>query len=67
MRKRYEYIYMYKARKNDTGTIELGEVIVPFKINNLNYWDDMSHELSEINGYSVTIFDLQLMRKRRVA
>ena len=67
MRKRYEYIYMYKARKNDTGTIELGEIIVPFKINNLNYWDDKSHELSEINGYSVTIFDLQLMRKRRVA
>ena len=67
MRKRYEYIYMYKARKNDTGTIELGELVVPFKINNLNYWDDMSHELSEITGYSATIFDLQLMRKRRVA
>ena len=67
MRKRYEYIYMYKARREDTGTLEIGEVIVPFKINKLVYWDDISYELSERNGYDISIFDMQLMRKRRVA
>ena len=67
MRKRYEYVYMYKARREDTGTIELGEIVVPFKINKLVYWDDISYELSEGNGYSTSVFDLQLMRKRRVA
>ena len=67
MRKRYEYVYMYKARREDTGTIEIGEIIVPFKINKLGYWDDISYELSERNGYDISIFDLQLMRKRRVA
>lgn len=67
MRKRYAYIYMYKARREDTGTIEIGEVRLPFIINKISYWDDISYELSERNGYDVSIFDLQLMRKRRVA
>ena len=67
MRKRYEYIYMYKARRDDRGTIEIGEIVVPFKINKLAYWADISYELSERNGYSTSVFDLQLMRKRRVA
>ena len=67
MRKRYEYIYMYKARREDTGTIEIGEIRVPFKINALKYWGDISYYISEKNGYDISIFDMQLMRKRRVA
>ena len=67
MRKRYEYVYMYKARRNDTGTIEMGEVTSPFKINNLSYYEEVSRYISEVNGYSLSVFDLQLMRKRRVA
>ena len=47
MRKRYVYVYMYKARREDTGTIELGEVIVPFRVNGLNHWDDISYYISE--------------------
>ena len=47
MRKRYEYIYMYKARRNDNGTIEIGEIRVPFKINTLKYWEDISYYISE--------------------
>ena len=67
MRKRYEYIYMYKARREDTGTIEIGEIRVSFKINSLKYWEDISYYISEKNGYDISIFDMQLMRKRRVA
>ena len=67
MRKRYEYVYMYRAVKNDTGTIEIGEVTLPSKINKLCYYEEVSHYISEVNGYSISIFDMQLMRKKRVA
>ena len=36
MRKRYKYVYMYKARREDTGTLEIGELIIPFKINKIS-------------------------------
>lgn len=66
MRKRYEYVYMYKAFRED-GTSEYGEVRVPFKINRLQDYQDVSENLSVSNGYTLAVYDLQFMRKRRVA